>query len=96
VSYDNRLALGIEILRLLAQGSTTGEAAQALHISEDAAKSRLHRLYAVLGARTVAHAVVIAGMERLLTAGDMREAFDVRRPQWSPGLLERARQQKEA
>lgn len=79
---NTRLADGIEVLRYIARGWSAAEAADALGIAEDTAKSRLRRLYGLLGARNAAHAVAIAGVQRLLTAEDLRAAVADRRVGW--------------
>lgn len=79
---NTRLDDGIETLRYIARGWSAGEAAREIGISEAAAKTRLRRLYGLLGARNAAHAVAIAGMQRLLSAEDLRAAVADRRVGW--------------
>ncbi len=54
------------ILRHAADGLTTGETAQAMHLSKSAVNKALIAIYALLGARGKAHAVALAYQLRLL------------------------------
>jgi DNA-binding CsgD family transcriptional regulator len=82
---DRHLEEGMAALRLTARGMSNPEIGAVLHISSESVKGRLHRLYALLGAVNATHAVVIAGMERLLSPEDLRAAAEARRPGWRPG-----------
>lgn len=79
-----QFAEGIAVLRLTARGWPQPEIAAELHMTVDVVKRRLRFLYEVLGARNSAHAVAIAGMERVLSAEDLRAAVADRRPGWKP------------
>lgn len=79
------LAKGAPVLALLARGWTSKHAAGHLGLSESTVDRRLKRLYAALGARNAAHAVAIAGLQRLLTPEDLRAAAADRRDGWRPG-----------
>lgn len=57
----------IEVLQLLADGSTFRDAAEALGIGENTVKSHAKNLYAKLGARNRPHAVMIGLREGLIT-----------------------------
>lgn len=76
---SNVRRLGAEVLRYTARGYSYAETGTALGISADAVKSRHTRLYELLGARNAAHAVVIAGVEGLLSRDDLKAAFADRR-----------------
>lgn len=84
MSRERDLTNGLEALRLIAQGRSTVEIARELHLALDTIKGRLRRLYGLLGARNAAHAVAIAGMERLLSAEDLLAALGNRRVGWKP------------
>lgn len=71
--------LGLQVLRLVARGLTTQQAAVRLGISTAAAGGRLRDLYRALGARCMAHAVVIASIDGLLIPEDLRAAYGDRR-----------------
>jgi DNA-binding CsgD family transcriptional regulator len=79
---DTRLADGLEALRYVARGWSGADTGRAIGISEAAVRTRLRRLYVLLGARDAAHAVAIAGVQRLLTAEDLRAAVAERRAGW--------------
>jgi len=79
---NTRLNDGIEALRYIARGWSGADTGRAIGISEDAVRTRLRRLYSVLGARNAAHAIAIAGVQRLLTAEDLRAAVADRRLGW--------------
>jgi DNA-binding CsgD family transcriptional regulator len=96
VTRNHRLEDGLAVLRLAARGMSNPQIGTVLHISSESVKGRLHRLYALLGAVNVAHAVVIAGMERLLSPEDLRAAAATRRPGWVEDGSALRRLQKEA
>lgn len=79
---NHDLELGLEALRYIARGWSAGETGEQLRLSTETVKSRLRRLYGILGARNAAHAVAIAGMQRLLTPEDLKAALADRRAGW--------------
>lgn len=81
MSTADTIAEGIEVLRLLARGWTPTQVATQLRISDTTVSRRLRKLYGVLGA---AHAVAIAGVQRLLAPEDLRAALEDRRTGWKP------------
>lgn len=80
----DQMARGIEALRLIARGWSAAQVARALEVSDTTVDRRLRKLYGILGARNAAHAVAIAGMQRLLSAEDLRAALGDRRVGWKP------------
>jgi len=96
MTRNSRLEDGLAVLRLAARGMSNPEIGAALYITAETVKGRLHRLYTILGAVNLAHAVVIAGVERLLSPEDLRAAVATRRPGWSEDGITQRRQQKEA
>lgn len=96
MTHNSRLEDGIAVLRLAARGMTNPQIGAELHITAETVKGRLGRLYTILGAVNVAHAVVIAGVERLLSPEDLRAAAATRRPGWGEDSGAQRRQQKEA
>ena len=76
---DTGLDPGLEVLRMYARGMTGTEIGAVLHIAPGSVRSRMKRLYRHLGARSIAQAVVIAGIEGLLTREDLRVAYEDRR-----------------
>lgn len=82
MTHSSRLEDGLAVLRLAARGMTNPQIGAELYITAETVKGRLSRLYAILGAVTLAHAVVIAGVERLLSPEDLRAAAETRRPGW--------------
>lgn len=50
----------LEILTMVAQGTSGAEIGRRLHISSDTVKSHLRSLYGSMGARNAPHAVAIA------------------------------------
>lgn len=79
MNRERALTDGLEALRLIVRGHTATSAADAMYLSADVVRLRLRILYRILGARTAAHAVAIAGMQRLLTAEDLKAAVTDRR-----------------
>ncbi|GGP18680.1 response regulator transcription factor [Nonomuraea glycinis] len=67
---DSLSARELEVLRLIAQGSTNREAARTLFISEATVKSHVLHIYAKLGVNDRAAAVAAAFRRGLLTAED--------------------------
>ncbi|MET8007683.1 response regulator transcription factor [Nonomuraea glycinis] len=67
---DALSARELEVLRLIAQGSTNREAARTLFISEATVKSHVLHIYAKLGVNDRAAAVAVAFRRGLLTAED--------------------------
>jgi len=53
-------ARGLEVLRLVADGQTTGEIADALQLSEAGVKRALHQTFELLGVSSRAEAVAVA------------------------------------
>lgn len=84
MSRERDLAVGIAVLRLVARGWSAKQIGAVLDISAITVDRRLRQLYGILGARTAAHAVAIAGMERLLSGDDLRAAAADRRIGWKP------------
>ncbi|MFI7452724.1 response regulator [Nonomuraea sp. NPDC049714] len=64
---DSLSARELEVLRLIAQGSTNREAARSLFISEATVKSHVLHIYAKLGVNDRAAAVAVAFRRGLLT-----------------------------
>lgn len=95
MTHNSRLEDGLAVLRLAARGMSNPQIGAELHITAETVKGRLSRLYMILGAVSLAHAVVIAGVERLLSPEDLREAAATRRPGWGDSAVQQ-RQQKEA
>ena len=60
----------LEVLALIAHGSSTAEIARALWITEDTVKTHVRRVLRRLGARTRAHAVAIVFREGLWRRDD--------------------------
>ncbi|WP_327106773.1 response regulator transcription factor [Nonomuraea glycinis] len=67
---DALSARELEVLRLIAQGSTNREAARTLFISEATVKSHVLHIYAKLGVNDRAAAVAVAFRRGLLTPED--------------------------
>jgi DNA-binding NarL/FixJ family response regulator len=67
---DSLSARELEVLRLIAQGSTNREAARTLFISEATVKSHVLHIYAKLGVNDRAAAVAVAFRRGLLTPED--------------------------
>ncbi len=80
----DRIARGVEALRYIARGWSAAQTARHLGIADGTVDRRLRHLYGILGARNAAHAVAIAGMQRLLSADDLRAAAAERVPGWKP------------
>ncbi len=76
---NNDVALGLEALRLYAQGMEGADVAAALHLAPGSVRGRMKKLYGHLGARNMVHAVVIAAIDGLLTREDLRLAYEDRR-----------------
>jgi DNA-binding NarL/FixJ family response regulator len=55
-----------EVLRLIAQGLSNTEIAQELVVSEATVKTHINHLFAKLGARDRAHAIVLAQQQKLV------------------------------
>ncbi|MBA2956154.1 response regulator [Nocardioides sp. MAH-18] len=59
-----------EVLRLIARGLTNGEVAEDLHLGEPTVRTHVGRVYAKVGARDRAQAVVFAYESGLIRVGD--------------------------
>jgi DNA-binding CsgD family transcriptional regulator len=79
---DTLTRAGLEALRYKARGWSHAQTARECGVTEDAVRSRLVRLYEILGARNTAHAIAIAGVKGLLTRDDLMAAVADRRPGW--------------
>lgn len=75
-----RYAKAREVLRFLARGWSHAEIGEELGMTVSAVQNRVMRAVRLFRARNAAHAVVIAGLEGVLTPDDLRAAAAERVP----------------